>query len=270
LVGEVSVPGGTEKREWVNLCDLEGRMVLEMCSSQDGNETNVDESNQLNHVPPIASGQVNPSYTGRMKVPSQSESAVGFSNLVEVRGNSFIKATELVGPEELASHVVGYITTEADLAEILGSAEAAATNIANYGWIKAPTFYIPEATTVDDCKVRAKRMLAKYITYLKRAVPSVVGRSPALRSIVSYHTPRMLSTNQINQMKNSSDAATQDRVIGGLWAWGNNQGGRVVRVKNEYSSRAGWVCFIEVQPYLISDAAAAELYTTVEGGSIGN
>jgi hypothetical protein len=247
--GTISIPTGMEKREWEFMRDQSGKGVLDFLSDWDGQETYVDEHGKLNHVPPGVAG-TNPDYTGRMKVPQQSESAVGLCTKVIVRGGSFINAKD-PGAELLPSDAIGYETTQSDMATILnnengeGGADAAADMIKNYGWIRAPTFFFPDCTTNEECRKRAIRLLARYITYWKRTVPTVVGRSPKLRSKIQYRYPRLL------------DMAWQ------LSPWFT---GRVVRCRTNFGPKVGWTCMIEVQPFVLNDENAAKIYGKSELG----
>jgi hypothetical protein len=247
--GTVQIPIGMEKREWLFLRDQSGKAVLDYLSDWDGHETFMNEAGQLVHVPPGIRG-TNPDFTGRMKIVQASESSLGFCDKVIVRGGSFLQASE-PGSEHLPSNVVGYETTEADLAMILnnsngeGGAAAAAEMVANFGWIRAPTYFVPELTTNDECKKRAIRLLARFITYWKRSMPCVVGRSPTLQSRILYQYPRLL---------------------GAAWQMSTMQTGRVCRCKTEFSSTAGWVSWVEVQPFVLNQANSDAIYKEMETG----
>lgn len=247
--GTIQIPTGMEKREWEFMRDQSGKGVLDYLADWDGQETYVDEHGKLNHVPPGVAG-TNPDYTGRMKAPAQSESAIGLCTKVLVRGGSFINAKE-PGAELLPSDAVGYETTQSDLATILnnengeGGTDAAADMIKNYGWIRAPTFFFPECTTNDECRKRAIRLLARYITYWKRTIPAVVGRSPHLRSRIQYRYPRLIEQ---------------------AWQISGWLTGRVVRCKTNYSPKAGWVSYNEVQPFVINSDNSKEIYDASELG----
>jgi len=249
-LGTIQIPTGMEKREWVFLRDQSGKGVLDYLSDWDGHETYVNENGQLTHVPPGVEG-TNPPYTGRMKVPQSSESAIGFCDRVMVRGGSFLRATE-PGAEHLSDKAIGYETNQADLADILanengeGGAEAAAEMIKNYGWIRAPTFFFPDCTTPQECHNRAIRLLARYITYWKRSVPAVVGRSPKLRSRIEYQYPRLIDM---------------------AWQLSTVFTGRVVRCKTNFSAKTGWVSYIEVQPFVINSANSEQIYSAQELGT---
>lgn len=248
--GTIQIPTGMEKREWEFMRDQSGKGVLDYLSDWDGQETYVNEYGKVMHVPPGVAG-TNPDYTGRMKLPAQSESAVGFCDKVLVRGGSFINAKE-PGAELLPAQAIGYETNQNDLALLLanengeGGADAAAEMIANYGWIRAPTFFFPDCTTQEECQKRAIRLLARYITYWKRSMPAVVGRSPKLRSLIQYRYPRLI------------DQAWQ------LSTWFT---GRVVRCKTNYSPKTGWVSYNEVQPFVINSANSADIYGASELGT---
>lgn len=248
-IGAVHIPNGMEKREWEFMRDQSGKGVLDYLADWDGQETFISESGKFYHVPPGVAGR-NPDYTGRMKAPAQSESAIAFCDKVLVRGGSFINAKE-PGSELLPADAVGYETTLKDLEDILqnengeGGKEAAADMIASYGWIRAPTFFFPDCTTEAECRKRAIRLLARYITYWKRTMPAVVGRSPKLRSLIEYRFPRLI------------DNAWQ------LSTWFS---GRVVRCKTNYSPKAGWVSYNEIQPFVINAANSEKIYGDSELG----
>jgi len=249
--GEIKVPAGMEKREWGFLRDQSGKGVLDYLAENDGQEVFMDENNQLQYVPPGVRG-INPPYTGRMKYPAQSESAVGLCNRVTVRGASPADPTH-PHASNLPDRAMFYETTDADLAMILnnengeGGAEVAASMLENYGRIDAPTFYYPDCCTELECRNRALRLLARYVTFWNRSMPAVVGRSPKLKSKVSYKYPRLML---------NSPGEVQRYV----WALGPEMSGFVTRCKTNYSSKAGWVSYIEVAPFVLNEANSAQIY----------
>jgi hypothetical protein len=247
--GVIYTPIGMDKREWEFMMDQGGKGVLDYLSDWDGLPIWMNEYGKLTKIPPGVMG-TNPEYTGRMKAPSQSESAVGFCNKVIVRGGSFVNAKD-PGAVLLPAKAVGYVTTITDLEDILandageGGAAAASDMIANYGWILAPTFFFPECTTDDECHKRAVMLLARYITYWKRAVPAVVGRTPKLYSGIAYKYPKLIEM---------------------LWQLSTLQVGWVVRAKTNYSPQTGWVCFTEIHPFGINASMTEKIYEDVKLG----
>jgi hypothetical protein len=247
-IGTIVIPQGLEKREWMFLRDQSSKGVLDALADWDGTENFVNESGQYDYVPPTIAN-IEPPFTGRMKTPLESESAIGFCTKVRVVGASFLNA-QTDGSENLPSDTPQYETNQADLALILnnengeGGEDAAADMMANYGEIRAPTFYVPELTTKDECQKRAIRLLARYITYWMRALPAVVGRTPHLRSKVSWQYPRLLGR--------------------GTWQMSTEFTGRAVRIKTNFSPKVGWVSYIEVQPFVLNSANQDAIYGSME------
>jgi hypothetical protein len=237
-----------KRREWTHLGANSGKGVLDFASNHLAEDQWMDANGKLNILPPFVE-YVNPSYTGRMKAPTNSESAIGLCNRVEVRGAGFLPPDH-PGSSNQSDDGPHYRTTLADLAEALaldvgGGTEEAARQIESYGWIDAPVYYFPELSTEQECRERAKRLLARYQTYWRRTVPTVVGRSPDLASGITYSYPRTLGDLDFS------------RVDIGPFS------GRVVRVKTHFSSKAGWYSDVEIHPFSISEAYAEKYYKSI-------
>jgi hypothetical protein len=241
--GIIVIPKQVKKREWGFLKDQSRKGVLDYVAEWHGCEGFMDEHNQYNHIPPVVIGD-NPPYTGRMKEPMASESAIAFCNRVRVTSNAFLSA-DTPGSEHNSNKVVAYQTTDADLIMLLnneegeGGAEELARMKESYGIIDAPDVVVPELSTQEECRIRALKLLARYITYFKRTLPSVVGRTPRLSTRISYQYPRLINH---------------------AWQLSGMFSGRAVRAKTNFSPKTGWVCYIEVEPYVIPTAAQAEIY----------
>ncbi len=238
-----------KRREWTHLGANSGKGVLDFASNHLAEDQWMDERGKLNILPPYVE-YVNPTYTGRMKMPTNSESAVGLCNRVEVRGGGFLPPTD-PGSANLGDDAPFYRTTEEDLAEVLaldvgGGAEEATKQLENFGWIEAPVYYFPELSTWEECRERAKRLLARYQTYWRRTVPTVVGRSPDLGSGITYSYPRTLG-----------EIGNFSRVTVGPFS------GRVVRVKTHFSSKAGWYSDVEIHPFSVNEAYVEKYYESI-------
>jgi hypothetical protein len=254
-VGEFNAPQGMEKREWGFLRDLSGKSISYYAAENDGQEFFLNENNQVMYTTPGIRG-MNAPYTGRMKAPAQSESAIGLCTKVTVRGGSEYDPAH-PGASNAPSKAIFYTTTVPDIETLLnnengaGGADAAAKMIANYGIIEAPTFYFPDCATVEQCRNRALRLLARYLTYWNRSMPAVVGRTPKLKSGVSYQFQRQM------RVKNPGEAQKL------AWALGPEMKGFVTRCKTNYSAKSGWVSYIEVAPFAINAANSAQIYATL-------
>ncbi|WP_333655344.1 hypothetical protein [Methanothrix soehngenii] len=238
-----------KRREWTHLGATSGKGLLDFASNHMGEDQWMDERGKLNILPPYVE-YVNPTYTGRMKMPTNSESAVGLCNRVEVRGAGFLPPTD-PGSANLGDDPPFYRTTEADLAEALaldvgGGVEEATKQLENFGWIEAPVYYFPELSTWEECRERAKRLLARYQTYWRRTVPTVVGRAPDLGSGITYSYPRTLG-----------EIGNFSRVTVGPFS------GRVVRVKTHFSSKAGWYSDVEIHPFSVNEAYVEKYYESI-------
>lgn len=247
-VGKIKIVD-IKRREWTHLGANSGKGLLDFASNHMGEDQWMDERGKLNILPPQVE-YVNPPYTGRMKMPTNSESAVGLCNRVEVRGAGFLPPDN-PGSANLTDDAPHYRTTFLDLAEALalevgGGEEEAANQINSFDWIDAPVYYFPELSTEQECKERAKRLLARYQTYWRRTVPTVVGRSPDLGSGITYSYPRTLG-----------EIGNFSRVTVGPFS------GRVVRVKTHFSSKAGWYSDVEIHPFAINEDYAAKYYESI-------
>jgi len=248
-IGEIKIVD-IKRREWTHLGANSGKGVLDFAANHMGEDQWMGERGKINILPPYIR-YMNPPYTGRMKMPTNSESAIGLCNRVEVRGAGFLPPTD-PGSANLTDDAPHYTTTFQDLAEVLaldtgGGEKEAANQINNYDWIDAPVYYFPELSTREECRERAKRLLARYQTYWRRTVPTVVGRSPDLGTGITYSYPRTLG-----------EIGNFSRVTIGPFS------GRVVRVKNHFSSKDGWYSDVEIHPFAINADYAAKYYESVD------
>lgn len=242
--GRIAIPTNANiKREWGFLKDQSIKSVLDYVAEWHGCEAYMDENNQYVHSPPVVIGD-NPAYTGRMKEPMNSESAIAFCNRVRVTANAFLNGKQS-GSEQNSNDVVAYQTQPSDLIKLLnnengeGGEEEYEKMMSAYGIIDAPDVVVPELSTQEECRIRALKLLARYITYFKRTLPSVVGRTPRLSTRISYQYPRLINH---------------------AWQLSGMFSGRAVRAKTNFSPKTGWICYIEVEPYVIPTAAQAEIY----------
>lgn len=241
IAGNMSIPD-IRKREWFFMGDMDARTILDVVTANDGYETYNNESNLLNHVPPGVD-KMCPSLTGQIKAPQSAQSATGYWNEIEVRGGGNLEVV-YPGAEFRSTDAIGYHTTPKDLEDAIGK-EAADANIKKYGTIKGPTFIFPELNKIELCKKRALNLLALAARNLDVAMPGVVDRSPDLRDMVFYRVKRLIE---------GGDQAGNEE-----WGWdlSEMQMGRAARVKDEFSSKQGWVTWIEIQPYVKMSGTAA-------------